>query len=376
MSGARRERRILFLQVTDPAHYPPIIHAAQLLADAGWSVATLSAPVAGMALAMPDDPRVDVRTIPARPSHVVGGADYARYLAAASALAMRLRPDVVYASDPLAAGPGLAARAAAGARLVYHEHDSPAPGALRPWIGRLRRAAARRAELVVLPNQGRAAAVGKELGVEAKTVTVWNLPSRRELPRLSCVGGDRLELYYHGSINPDRLPEAVVQAVASLGGRARLRIAGYEAPGAKGYVQRLVRLGAGAAEYLGEIPQREDLLIQAAQAHVGLAFMPEKPDDLNMRHMVGASNKAFDYMAAGLALQVADLPDWRAGFVEPGYGRACNPADADALAGAFRWFADHPQERGAMGRAGRLRIEQDWNYDAAFAPVLARLCGP
>ena len=108
---------------------------------------------------------------------------------------------------------------------------------------------------------------------------------------------------------------------------------------------------------------------------MGLAFMPGDSDDPNMRNMVGASNKAFDYLAAGLALLVSDLPDWRAAFVEPGFGRASDAADADALAAAFGWFIDHPQERRAMGRRGRLRIEQDWNYDVAFAPILARLAG-
>ena len=104
--------------------------------------------------------------------------------------------------------------------------------------------------------------------------------------------------------------------------------------------------------------------------------MPLATDDPNMRDMVGASNKAFDYLAAGQALLVSDRPDWRAAFVEPGFARACDPNDADALAEAFGWFADHPQERQAMGADGRLRIEQDWNYDTAFAPVLARLAAP
>jgi glycosyltransferase involved in cell wall biosynthesis len=374
---ARPEPRILFLQVTDPANYPPTIHASQLMADAGWGVTLLSAPVAGTALSMPAHPMIELRAIRERASQVVGGGDFARYVAAATALAARLRPSVVYASDPLAAGPGLAAASVCGARLVYHEHDSPRPGAPRPWLRRLRRAAARKAELVVLPNEDRAGLAGVDLGVAEKVMTVWNLPCRRELPALACPAGDRLELYYHGSITPDRLPETIVRAVTRLDGRARLRIVGYEAPGAKGYIDRLLSSSAGVdgrplAEYLGEIP-RDDLLAQAARSQVGLAFMPSDTDDPNMRHMVGASNKAFDYMAAGQALLVSDLADWRAAFVEPGFGLACDPNDPDSVAQAFGWLIDHPQECRAMGRRGRLRIEQDWNYDAAFAPVLGRL---
>jgi glycosyltransferase involved in cell wall biosynthesis len=371
-------RRILFLQVANPAAYPPTIHAAQILATAGWRVTLLSAPVKGSTLSMDVGPGLELRSIGARPSHVIGRGVYLRYLAAAAALALRQRPAVVYASDPFSAGPGIVAANLAGARLVYHEHDSPPPGAPASWVGRLRRAAAQKAEMVVLPNEGRAATVGEDLGVAEKTLTVWNLPGRGELPCLPGPGDERLQLYYHGSINPDRLPEAVIQAVAKLGGRAHLRIAGYEAPGARGYVQQLLGLGAkpgGAplAEYLGEIPRREDLLVQAARAQVGLAFMPSASGDLNMRHMVGASNKAFDYMAAGLALLVSEQPDWRRTFVEPGYGLACDPNDPDALAQRLGWFIDHPGARQAMGAAGRARIEEDWTYEAAFAPVLARL---
>ena len=57
--------------------------------------------------------------------------------------------------------------------------------------------------------------------------------------------------------------------------------------------------------------------------------MPRTSDDMNMLNMTGASNKAFDYMAAGLTLLVSDLPDWHAMFVAPGFGRACDPADPD-----------------------------------------------
>jgi glycosyltransferase involved in cell wall biosynthesis len=379
MPSAPEPRRILFLQVANPAAYPPTLHAAELMAAAGWRVTLLAAPIRGSRLTMRIDPGVQLRSIGERPSHVIGRPVYARYLAASARLALS-RPHVVYASDPVAAGAGLLAARIAGARLIYHEHDSPAAGAIAPWILRLRQAAAKRAELVVLPNADRAAAVGAELGVADKAFTVWNLPTRRELPRLPGGGAGPLRLYYHGSITPDRLPEAVVAAVQRLGGRARLSIAGYEAPGARGYVARLVAMGAGAGEplveYLGEIPDRDDLLARAAEADLGLGFMPKGSSDLNMRYMVGASNKAFDYMAAGLPLLVSDLPDWRDAFVENGYGRACDAIDAGSVAEAIGWFLDHPDERRAMASRARRRIEQDWNYDAAFAPVLARLAAP
>jgi glycosyltransferase involved in cell wall biosynthesis len=349
------------------------------MAEAGWEVTFLSAPISGNRLELPRHPRVALRAIPARPSHVMGKTAYARYTAAAARLALQLQPDVVYASDPLGAGPGLLAARLAGARLVYHEHDSPAPGSLRPSLARARAAGARRAELIIFPNEARAGIAQAELGFSADRLRiVWNMPSRAELPPLDSLPEAPFVLYYHGGITPDRLPLAVVEALRRLRGRACLRIAGYEAPGAVGYVQQLLELGGGSnstgiVDYAGQVPSRADLVARAAQAHVGLAFVSSNGNDINMRHMTGASNKPFDYMAAGLALLVSDWPDWRDMFVGPGYARACDPTDPASITTALTWFLDHPAERRAMAECCRAKIAGEWNYDSAFEPVMSAL---
>jgi glycosyltransferase involved in cell wall biosynthesis len=286
---------------------------------------------------------------------------------------------VIYASDPLSALPALLAENLTGATIVYHEHDSPGPGALRPSVARWRAAVARRARLVIAPNGERGRLMQGQLGFAADRLhTVWNLPRRAELPTLPCkAGGSELALYYHGSISPDRLPEAIVEAVRRLDGRVRLRIVGYETPAARGYVTRLIQLGrrpdgVSLVEFGGHA-SRDALLSQSSRADVGLALMPLDPDDVNLRHMTGASNKAFDYMASGLALLVSDLQDWRSMYVAPGFARACDPHDPESVAAALQWFVDHEPERLEMARRGRAKIEADWNYDTAFAPILAAL---
>jgi glycosyltransferase involved in cell wall biosynthesis len=92
--------------------------------------------------------------------------------------------------------------------------------------------------------------------------------------------------------------------------------------------------------------------------------------DINMQNMVGASNKAFDYMAAGLPLLVSQLDSWVASLIKPGFAIGCDPEDPASIASALRWLVDHPSERRAMGIKGRARIELDWNYEKAFAPVV------
>src|SRR5262249_30984623 len=231
----------------------------------------------------------------------------------------------------------------------------------------------------VFPNEERARVAQSELHfADDRLQIVWNVPRLAELAAFAATAEPPLIVYYHGSISPERLPETVAFAVRRMAGRVRLRIGGYEAPSARRYVRHLVGSDTGAAadapvEYIGIKQQRADLLMQAARAHVGLALMPRHSSDLNMRHMTGASNKPFDYMAAGLALLVSDLPDWKAMFVDRGYALACNPTDVDSISNALGWFIDHPQKRRAMAVLAQKKTETEWNYDTQFSSVLDAL---
>jgi glycosyltransferase involved in cell wall biosynthesis len=305
---------------------------------------------------------------------------FVRYCFEAAELARELEPDVVYASDPLAAGPGLLAARVAGAKLVFHEHDSPAPNGAVGFVGHMRARCLRKADVVVFPNERRARIAQEDVGFgDDRLAVVWNLPRRSEVPSSVTVGGGGVVAYFHGSITPERLPMTVVDAIKRFGGRVELALAGYEAPGAKGYVQALVRAGMIGDErsfvaYRGLLPSRSKLLELAARAHIGLALMPPVSDDVNMVHMVGASNKIFDYMAAGLVPIVSDLPDWRETFVVPGYALACDPRDADSLFGALRMIVEDSGRRHAIAERNRAKILADWNYDEAFSVVIDRLC--
>jgi glycosyltransferase involved in cell wall biosynthesis len=348
------------------------------MADAGWDVTFLSAPIDGMQLELPYHPHIDRIDVPPRPSHVMTKRAYFAYCARAVALSKRLKPSVVYASDPLGAFLGIMAARSVGARLIYHEHDSPnSQTDLNRLFAWARRRATRGADVVVFPNGQRAAVACEQLGFDPDRLRiVWNLPRRNEIPDLARRDDQRIVVYYHGSIVPDRLPLAVPKALQAVARPVSLRIAGYETASGKGYVAALEKefgraSEGGLIEYISQIPLRSDLLRSAANANVGLALVSMSCDDINMRNMTGASNKAFDYMAAGLPLIVSDLPDWRAMFVDPGHALAADPRDPDSLAAALRMLIDNPQLRFEMGYRNRKRIAAEWNYEIAFAPILA-----
>ncbi|MHB2020127.1 MAG: glycosyltransferase family protein, partial [Candidatus Xenobia bacterium] len=94
---------------------------------------------------------------------------------------------------------------------------------------------------------------------------------------------------------------------------------------------------------------------------------------VNEQTMAGASNKAFEYLAAGLGLLVSDRPEWVTMFVAPGYALACDPRSPDSIATSIRRFMDDPMMLHEMGERGRQRVAAEWNYERQFKTVAERL---
>jgi glycosyltransferase involved in cell wall biosynthesis len=237
---------------------------------------------------------------------------------------------------------------------------------------------ARRADFCVLPQEERLRAFVAETGRKGPTYCIRNMPRRDEVaPPRQAIGTRPLRFYYHGSLNGGRLPRSVIEALALACSKATLTVVGYETAGGAGYMQQLMqyasRLGVGDRILYRGALNRAEMLREASHADVGLALMPMGCCDINMQHMVGASNKPFEYLAVGLMLLVSDLPDWRETYVAPGFARACDPADPQSLASAFAWCAANPDQVRAMGERGRQKIEREWNYDSAFAPVAEQI---
>jgi glycosyltransferase involved in cell wall biosynthesis len=377
--------RIAYVQYTNPAAYPPLEHSASILADSGWDVLFLGSGSSGQAdsFQFQAHPHIRVR----RWHYVRRGWRQKAHFSAFSLWVLwqcwRNRSAWIYASDLLACPAALLASRVLGCRVVYHEHDSP-PMDGSPFFHRLlasRAQLCQRAAAVVLPNAQRAEVFSAGVQPASPVLTVWNCPQRCEVPVLRQPSEAAGTLFYHGSLNAQRLPVSVVEALAQLPAGVRLEFAGYTTEGSRSHVQTLLqeadRLGLTArVRYAGAPATRAALLEACAQANIGLSFMPLTHTDLNMQAMVGASNKPFDYMACGLNLLVSDLPDWCAMFVKPGYARACNPADATSIAQAVRWLLDHPAEANTARVQGRQRILEDWNYETQFAPVLRVLTNP
>jgi glycosyltransferase involved in cell wall biosynthesis len=374
--------RIVYIQYTNPACYPPLEHSSRILADAGWQVLFLGTGGLGAAnaLCLPTHSRITVKQLPFCPAGFRQKIHYFIFGLWVLAWVLVWRPRWVYASDPLSCPFALALNWFFGLRIIYHEHDSPsgiAGSRVNRLIMRCRLALAHRAQRCVLPNRQRSKWFQAETGIGSKVVCVWNCPRRDEIaaPRAPLNGHD-VWLLYHGSISSSRLSWflSVLTALAKLPDCLKFRVIGYETLGSEDHLH-IMRTKARElgifhrVNVLGVLPRREDIMRQCTESDIGLAVMPLHTQDINMQAMAGASNKAFDYLACGLPLLVSELPDWKSMFVEPGYGLACVPDEPSSVERALRWLLDHPVELRAMGERGRQRIEKEWNYEAQFASI-------
>ena len=376
-------KRMLYLQYTNPAGYPPLQHSSQILASAGWQVQFLG--IKGRmvpALEFPPFPRVKTQQMSWCEAGWKQKVHYLRFILWTLWHALHFRPDWVYASEPLAAPSARLIRWFTDCKVLYHEHDSPAP-LEKPTKRFVRAVQASRQKLaatanaIVLPNGERLKAFIQEFAPVGRSFCVWNCPSLDEVcDRLENRPTTRpLTVLYHGSIVPDRFPISNIHVLAQCGGDVRLRLIGYETQGSAGYVDQLVaeaaQLGVGDRfEHLGTVPQRSELMLRCSECDVGLSLLRIHGGDINMLHMTGASNKPFDYLSQGLALIVPEDAEWKRLFVDKGCAVPCEPGNQEALVKVLKWLASHPEEVRRMGAQGKQWVKSEWNYESQFAPVL------
>ncbi len=371
-------KRILYIQHTDPAAYPPLLRSSRLLAERGWRVQFLGTMVEGAAreLGMEPHPGIHAELMPCPGRGRRHLINYGRFLARCRAEIQSQRPTVVYCSDLKSYPIGLWASRAAMI-TVLHEHDTPSEDGRR--INRLllaaRRAFARRATVCVLPQSERAHRFRRATGAN-RVLVAHNCPLTREV----CDGEDShpsntFLMWYHGSIGPTRLSDAFVRALTRLPSAVRLEFAGYETIGSRGYIDHLLCLARelGVADrvvYHGALPLHR-LLKASTAADVGLvAFAHEFGDP-----MVGASVKPFDYLACGLPLIVNRTSEWEDFFGAKGVAVACHPEDPNDIARAILGLCNSSEQRKIMAERGRKLIRTQWNYEVQFSNVLSVIEG-
>src|SRR5262245_43066484 len=122
-----RDNRIVYVQYTNPAAYPPLEHSSQLLAEAGWDVLVLGLLRPGTeVLRFPPHRRITERYLFNATTGWRLRLHYAWYAMWVIFLTVRWRAHWVYASDILSCPVALLLGLVPGLKILYHEHDEPA----------------------------------------------------------------------------------------------------------------------------------------------------------------------------------------------------------------------------------------------------------
>lgn len=255
-------------------------------------------------------------------------------------------------------------------------HSGEASGAdadLTPALAtRVERALLKRAAFLTTSSEAIADAYRDRYGVSAAVVTN-TFPLPHQTPTFARNGAGGLRLYWFSqTIGPGRGLEDAVAAMGRAAIPGELHLRGRPL---NGYVEHLRAQSAAAAPTLRIVhhdPAPPDDMIALARGYdVGLAL--EQMDVLNRQLCL--TNKAFIYIAAGVAVALTDTPGQHALGVDLGAGAAVvPPGDVDALAAAFRRWASDPSSLERAKRAAWDAAARRWHWeDAAERGALYRL---
>src|SRR5262249_44155012 len=145
---------------------------------------------------------------------------------------------------------------------------------------------------------------------------------------------------YQGGVGPSRNLEPVIRAMALVRGTALvIRGPGVETFG-KGYLDLAERCGAGGRVFcLDAVPSGEGVR-RAREADFGLWTLLS---DVGLNFRLALPNKVFEYLAAGLPVLSADLPEVRALLDRYQCGLCFDPEDPRDIARVISQLAqDEP----------------------------------
>jgi glycosyltransferase involved in cell wall biosynthesis len=263
-------------------------------------------------------------------------------------------------------------------RFVFDQHDAapvllsenfssgPLAGPLLATAHAMERRSFEAARLVVFANQEyRNRAVRERLLHSDSEVVLngWALPDASPDPAWRA-GAEHL-LAYVGTIGEQDNVDQLVDAVAVLAGRLRLRVvvAGEGSALAAVKLRARERSIADLFQWLGLVTDRQRLAALVRSADVCVA--PEVDSEFNR---LATFVKVIEYMSAGAAVAAHRLPQ-----TESLAGATIAYAEDMTAAGLAAAIADllaSPERRRRLGDAARLRFDEQIRWERAGAPRL------
>ncbi len=281
----------------------------------------------------------------------------------------------------------LAARIAAWRRcrpFVYHCHDYAEAGWMTAGahlVHAFERCFARTADAVVIPDAGRAEVIARALGLRQAPLVAANAPLLAPLVRRNTLRNALQTRGYQfgkivfrqGRVGQGHAIEATIRSIPSWDRRDW----GFVVMGLSdtGYVNSLEKLANDlgvASQFVALPPVSYDAILHyTPDADVGHALY-EQTHNSNI-HIGTASNKAMEYLAAGIPLLVSPNKKLKELVNREKCGKWADETDPASIAHAINSLLSDEGRRVEMGLAARKAFETEYCYEHQFAPVLERM---
>ncbi len=229
---------------------------------------------------------------------------------------------------------------------------------MRPWLHALQGRLLPRAAALTTVCDGIADLLFQDYPLPERPTVVRSFASHTELPFRPT--GDRITALYHGILIPARGLEEAIKSAPRWNPGLHLVIRG---AGPDDYVLRLRALAerVGASNRVtieGPVPASEMIERANADADIGFFVQP----DLSPQKRFTLPNKFFEYVTAGLALCVSDLPEMARFVNEHELGVLVPNAAPEEIARAL-----NSMDRDSIDRFKRRSLQAarslDWNLE-------------
>jgi glycosyltransferase involved in cell wall biosynthesis len=295
-------------------------------------------------------------------------------------MARGVAPFVYHCHDLWTVLMGAAAAREHGSKLVvdFHEWFSEnVSDRMRPHSGlkklvyrRLEKFALRRADIVIT--------VCKSIADELKKMHNRDIEILRNIPPLELgsrvyptirrqldIPDDSFVILYQGGVGPTRNLPPIIKALEHMPDVALvIRGPGIEFFGPE-YRAIATSVGAESRLYLAPTVPSPDVIAAANGADAGIWSL----DPICKNFYYALPNKVFEYLAAGLPLLVADLPEVRREILDRGLGEGFGPSDPKSIASAVQRLRNDVL---IGSRVKSMKFEPDWARLVGFYDRLSR----
>jgi glycogen(starch) synthase len=237
----------------------------------------------------------------------------------------------------------------------------------RPYVSAIEGKFIRQAARVATVSAGIADALYDRYNLATKPLIVRNAPEYQLVPYHD-VDPACVTVLYHGLLVPNRGLEETISSVAQWRPEFRLVLRGNGTNQYRAQLRTMAERAGISDRVIFDPPVKMTELVRAAApADIGILALPN-----SSRHNIYAlPNKVFEYVMAGLALCVSNLPDLSRVVCEHQCGRLIEAVTPHAIARAINSF-DALEIRKYRARA--LAAARVLNWELESQPLVAAIC--